>query len=110
MRILTSDTFTTMPWKNGGGVTHEIARAEEAGRALERCRLCPRSCRAHRLAGETGTCGIGREAVVSSAFPHHGEEGCLRGRRGSGTVFFAGCGLRCARCLWRLDERAGGRA
>jgi putative pyruvate formate lyase activating enzyme len=37
-------------------------------------------------------------AVVSSAFPHHGEEGCLSGGRGSGTVFFAGCGLRCAFC------------
>jgi hypothetical protein len=36
MRILTSDTFTTMPWKNGGGVTHEIARAEEAGRLIWR--------------------------------------------------------------------------
>jgi len=74
------------------------ARAEEARRALESCRLCPRACEARRLEGRTGTCGIGRRAVVSSAFPHHGEEDCLRGRRGSGTVFFAGCGLRCVFC------------
>jgi putative pyruvate formate lyase activating enzyme len=74
------------------------ARAEEALRGLERCRLCPRACGARRLAGDTATCGIGREAVVASAFPHHGEEDCLRGRRGSGTVFFAGCSLRCAFC------------
>jgi putative pyruvate formate lyase activating enzyme len=73
-------------------------RVEAARRALESCRLCPRACEAHRLEGGVGTCGIGRRATVASAFPHHGEEGCLRGRRGSGTVFFAGCGLRCAFC------------
>jgi putative pyruvate formate lyase activating enzyme len=73
-------------------------RAEEARRVLESCRLCPRGCEARRLEGCVGTCGIGRNAVVSSAFPHLGEEDCLRGRRGSGTVFFAGCGLRCAFC------------
>jgi putative pyruvate formate lyase activating enzyme len=73
-------------------------RAATARRALESCRLCPRGCEARRLDGRLGTCGIGRNAVVSSAFPHLGEEDCLRGRRGSGTVFFAGCGLRCAFC------------
>jgi len=73
-------------------------RAAAARRSLERCRLCPRGCEARRLDGRVGTCGIGRNAVVSSAFPHLGEEDCLRGRRGSGTVFFAGCGLRCAFC------------
>jgi putative pyruvate formate lyase activating enzyme len=74
------------------------ARAEEARHALESCRLCPRACGARRLEGRTGTCGVGRHAVVASAFPHHGEEDCLRGPRGSGTVFFAGCGLRCVFC------------
>jgi len=73
-------------------------RAELARRALESCRLCPRACGARRLDGESGTCGVGRRAVVSSAFPHLGEEHCLRGRRGSGTVFFGGCSLRCAFC------------
>jgi putative pyruvate formate lyase activating enzyme len=73
-------------------------RAEAARGALARCRLCPRGCEARRLEGGTGSCGIGRHAVVSSAFPHLGEEECLRGRHGSGTVFFAGCGLRCAFC------------
>ena len=73
-------------------------RAASARSALESCRLCPRACEARRLEGRAGTCGIGRNAVVSSAFPHLGEEACLRGRRGSGTVFFAGCGLRCTFC------------
>jgi putative pyruvate formate lyase activating enzyme len=74
------------------------ARAEQARLALESCRLCPRACGARRLDGESGTCGIGRRAVVSSAFPHQGEEDCLRGKKGSGTVFFAGCSLRCRFC------------
>jgi putative pyruvate formate lyase activating enzyme len=88
------------------------ARASEARRALESCHLCPRGCGARRLVGEVGTCGTGARAVVSSAFAHHGEEDCLRGRAGSGTVFFAGCGLRCAFCQnadvsWlRLGEEA----
>jgi len=73
-------------------------RAEVARRALESCRLCPRGCGARRLEGETGTCRTGRHAVVSSAFPHSGEEDVLRGRRGSGTVFFSLCNLRCAFC------------
>jgi putative pyruvate formate lyase activating enzyme len=73
-------------------------RAIAARQALETCSLCPRGCGARRLEGRVGTCGVGREALVSSAFPHLGEEDCLRGRRGSGTVFFAGCGLRCAFC------------
>ncbi|HXK08203.1 MAG TPA: radical SAM protein [Vicinamibacteria bacterium] len=73
-------------------------RARAARHALAACRLCPRACGADRLEGRTGTCGVGRHAVVASAFPHLGEEDCLRGRFGSGTVFFAGCGLLCAFC------------
>jgi putative pyruvate formate lyase activating enzyme len=45
-----------------------------------------------------GLCHIGRRAIVASHFPHFGEENCLRGRRGSGTIFFSGCNLRCVFC------------
>jgi putative pyruvate formate lyase activating enzyme len=84
------------------------ARAEEARQALAECRLCPRSCGARRLEGERGTCQMARRAVVSSAFPHLGEEDCLRGHLGSGTVFFSGCSLRCSFCQnadisWRVS-------
>jgi putative pyruvate formate lyase activating enzyme len=51
-----------------------------------------------RLADERGLCRIGRHAMVASHFPHFGEENCLRGRRGSGTIFFSGCNLRCVFC------------
>jgi putative pyruvate formate lyase activating enzyme len=43
-------------------------------------------------------CKTGRNAVVTSAFPHLGEEDCLRGRNGSGTIFFGHCNLRCVFC------------
>lgn len=73
-------------------------RARQARLQLASCRLCPRECGAHRLDGAVGTCGIGGRCLVTSAFPHMGEEDCLRGKSGSGTIFFAGCGLRCAFC------------
>lgn len=73
-------------------------RAREVLDELAHCTLCPRACAANRLAGETGTCRIGRYARVTSAFPHHGEEDCLRGWNGSGTIFFAQCNLRCVFC------------
>ena len=62
---------------------------------LENCRACPRDCGFNRLQDETRACHTGRYAIVSSAFPHFGEEDCLRGWRGSGTIFFGLCNLRC---------------
>ncbi len=54
-------------------------------------------------------CGTGRHARVTSAFPHHGEEDCLRGTRGSGTIFFAMCNLHCVFCQnWDISQRPGG--
>jgi putative pyruvate formate lyase activating enzyme len=41
---------------------------------------------------------IGRQTIVASHFPHFGEENCLRGRDGSGTIFFSGCNMRCVFC------------
>jgi putative pyruvate formate lyase activating enzyme len=73
-----------------------------AARALELlgspCRVCPRECSVDRLADERGLCRIGRRAMVASHFPHFGEENCLRGWKGSGTIFFSGCNLRCVFC------------
>jgi len=65
---------------------------------LEDCRLCPRNCAINRLAGETAVCRSGRCAVVASYNPHLGEEDPLRGWRGSGTIFFSWCNLRCVFC------------
>lgn len=73
-------------------------RAREAMEALASCRVCPRDCRVDRLADKTAACKTGRYARVSSYFPHFGEEDCLRGWRGSGTIFFSWCNLRCQFC------------
>jgi len=70
-------------------------RAEEAVASLKECRVCPRDCQTDRLENTVGICRTGRYARVSSYFPHHGEEDCLRGWNGSGTIFFSWCNLRC---------------
>jgi putative pyruvate formate lyase activating enzyme len=78
----------------------ELERRVAAAHELlgERCVVCPRGCKVDRRADVAGLCAIGRHAVVASYFPHFGEEDCLRGRRGSGTIFFSGCNLRCVFC------------
>lgn len=83
------------------------ARVERAIEGLKACRVCPRDCESNRLAEELGACKTGRLAVVSSAFPHFGEEDVLRGKSGSGTVFFSNCNLRCVFCQNAEISHAG---
>ncbi len=84
-------------------------RVEEALDELTPCRVCPRDCRVDRRGNEIGVCRVGRRARVASAFPHFGEEDVLRGTRGSGTVFFAGCNLTCVFCQnWEISQRPAG--
>jgi putative pyruvate formate lyase activating enzyme len=79
----------------------ELARrARKAIELLGDCATCPRRCHADRAHehSQRSYCRTGRLAMVSSAFPHHGEENCLRGRDGSGTLFFSQCNLGCVFC------------
>lgn len=85
-------------------------RVERALESLRCCMVCPRNCKVDRLADKFAVCKTGRYAVVSSFFPHFGEEDCLRGWKGSGTIFFSGCNLRCVFCQnfdisWQLQGR-----
>lgn len=64
----------------------------------ELCTLCPRACGADREAGNTGFCSVAAQPVVARAALHFWEEPCISGERGSGTVFFSGCTLRCVYC------------
>ncbi len=73
-------------------------RAALAVTDLRSCTVCPRDCEVDRLADASSICRTGRRARVSSSFPHMGEEDCLRGTRGSGTIFFSACNLRCVFC------------
>ncbi len=69
--------------------------------------MCPRDCKVNRLENEARVCSTGRLAKVSSAFPHLGEEDCLRGTKGSGTIFFAFCNLSCQFCQNHDTSQAG---
>jgi putative pyruvate formate lyase activating enzyme len=73
--------------------------------SLEDCRACPRDCGVNRLEDKWSACKTGRYAVVSSYFAHFGEEDCLRGWNGSGTIFFSHCNLRCIFCQnWDISQ------
>lgn len=62
------------------------------------CELCPRHCNVERSHGRQGYCGMGSEVTVARVAPHFWEEPCISGEKGSGTVFFSGCNLRCVYC------------
>ncbi|MBI4546930.1 MAG: radical SAM protein [Ignavibacteriae bacterium] len=78
-----------------GKIWEKVERAREM---LRCCRVCPRDCDVDRWNGELGTCASGRHASVASYFQHFGEEDCLRGWNGSGTIFFTHCNLKCIFC------------
>ena len=80
------------------GLEEVRRRASHAIEGLRECRACPRDCGVNRLEDRWAACKTGRFAVVTSAFPHLGEEECLRGQNGSGTIFFGHCNLRCVFC------------
>jgi putative pyruvate formate lyase activating enzyme len=115
-------------WRSG-----ELAeRVAQAIADLERCQACPRGCQVDRLHAvptapsqrpEPGqrkrsvathiapgtACFTGRYARVATAYPHFGEEACLKGTQGSGTIFFSFCNLRCVFCQnWDISQVGGG--
>jgi putative pyruvate formate lyase activating enzyme len=65
---------------------------------LRSCDCCPRRCGVNRLEGQVGFCRVGAGIPISHAGLHFGEEPPITGTRGSGTIFFAGCNLRCVFC------------
>ncbi len=90
-----------------GALAERVRLAREH---LADCDLCARYCHVNRLETTRGAiCRTGAQAVVTSFAPHHGEEDCLRGRRGSGTIFFSWCNLRCVFCQnWEISWKGQG--
>lgn len=85
-------------------------RIEEAYAIFEICQLCPRRCGVNRLKGEKGFCRAPLKPVVFSYHPHFGEEICLVGQYGSGTIFFSNCNLRCIFCQnWPISHEGRGK-
>ena len=78
--------------------------------SLSACRLCPRACGVNRLEGERGFCGAGRLARVAAVSVHHGEEPPISGTRGSGTIFFSHCNMKCLFCQnYPISQYGNGR-
>ena len=73
-------------------------RTAEAFKHLLSCDVCALECSVDRRAGIFGACKTGELVRISSFGPHLGEEDPLRGFRGSGTIFFTRCNLRCQYC------------
>jgi len=84
-------------------------RAEKLKANYTKCTLCPWDCRIDRTAGRLGVCRSNEKAKVSSAVPHFGEEPMLIGKKGSGTIFFSNCVLRCKFCQnWQISQEGSG--
>ena len=78
---------------------------------MKDCVLCANRCHVNRTTSpRDARCQTGEHAVVCSVNPHHGEERPISGQRGSGTIFFGWCNLRCVFCQnWELSHRGEGR-
>ncbi len=109
-----------LPLVRDGLLDERVARARAL---LSHCVACPRACGVDRTQEgpcdpgdpgdlrDLGDCRIGRDALVASAFAHQGEEACLVGRRGSGTIFFSRCNLHCVFCQnFDLSQQHDGQA
>lgn len=68
------------------------------------CTLCPRMCAVER---GRGFCGMGENPLIARAAPHFDEEPVISGEKGSGTVFFSGCALKCRFCQNALISHGG---
>lgn len=73
-------------------------RARSLEDRLASCDICPRQCRVNRLKNEPCFCHSGYLPIVSSVCAHFGEEPAISGSRGSGTIFFGNCNMRCVYC------------
>lgn len=77
--------------------------------SLASCTLCPKKCGVNRTKGATGFCGAGLDPIVAHYGLHFGEEPPISGVRGSGTVFFSPCNLRCVFCQnYQISQRLSG--
>ena len=82
--------------------TYESGELQERTRRLaarlKSCDICPRECGVDRSRGQLGFCASPAQPLVASVCRHRGEEPPVSGTRGSGTIFFANCNLRCVFC------------
>ncbi len=104
---------TDGPWEPAYLKLHHAGkldeRIEQVYAIFENCQLCPRRCGVNRLEGQRGFCRAPEMVMVYNHSPHFGEELPLVGRRGSGTIFFSNCNLRCVFCQnWPIAHEGWG--
>lgn len=76
---------------------------------LSKCMLCPRNCSVNRNRGEVGFCKAGNKIRIAKAYLHMWEEPCISGDKGSGTIFFSNCNLKCVFCQnYYISEEGNG--
>ncbi len=87
-------------------------RAASLEARLAECDICPHNCKVNRLNGERGFCHSAYLPIIASYCAHRGEEPALSGSRGSGTIFFGNCNMRCVYCQnyqisqdWRAQQK-----
>lgn len=112
LQACTSDSSTT--WEPAYALAERSGwfqhRVEEAYSLFQHCEICPQLCGVDRTAGDKGFCRAPLLPVVHGAQPHFGEEAPLVGRRGSGTIFFSNCSLRCVFCQnWPIAHEGQGK-
>lgn len=65
---------------------------------LENCTICPRKCGVNRNKKELGFCKAGNKLKIARYSLHFWEEPIICGKKGSGTIFFSNCNLKCLYC------------
>ncbi|MFA6142215.1 MAG: radical SAM protein [Candidatus Omnitrophota bacterium] len=66
--------------------------------SLKNCKICPRKCGVNRMSGKLGYCRAGHNPKIYSTMVHRGEEPPISGSKGSGTIFFSHCNMKCVYC------------
>ncbi len=84
-------------------------KVKKLNKLLKNCSLCPHKCGVDRCSGADGFCHSGLKPAVSTSMVHHGEEPPISGSRGSGTIFFSNCNMRCVYCQnYQISQESGG--
>lgn len=84
-------------------------KVKKLKKSLKSCKLCPHECGVDRTSGSKGFCRSGTGPAVSASMVHHGEEPPISGIRGSGTIFFSNCNMRCVYCQnYQISQESEG--
>ena len=77
---------------------------------LEKCEICPHKCKINRLEGKLGICKSGEKVKIALYSTHNFEEPCISGTKGSGTVFFSNCTMKCVYCQnYEISQQGRGK-